>query len=291
VSNSDNTGQGMARLKPAAFKSVAALPLWAGLEGHLAVASVLAGTVPGSVYVDDSGAPRSVLVQAGDRFHLAGSPAGDAWRRSLRSFFLRQANPPRPEMEGWGAFVVYPGTEWQPAVPEILPAGDHVPQQHLYLEMDALRAGPPAPLPPGFRQRPVDGALLAEEGLGRLDELREEMVSECPSVEFFLAHRFGVCLEAGGRLAGWCLSEYDTGERCEVGIETAPEHRRRGLATRMVLALAAEARSRGIARLGWHSYQDNAPSVATALRAGFRQAHSYPAHLVHFRRHDSQMET
>ncbi len=98
--DNDNAGQGMIRLEPAAFKSVAALPLWAGLEGHLAVASVLSGTVPGSVYFDDSGAPRSVLVQAGDRFHLGGSPAGDAWRRSLRSFLLRQANPPRPEMEG-----------------------------------------------------------------------------------------------------------------------------------------------------------------------------------------------
>ncbi len=291
MSNSDSAGQDMIRLEPAAFKSVAALPLWAGLECHLAVASVLAGTMPGSVYVDDAEAPRSALVQAGGRFHLAGSPAGDAWRRSLRSFFLRQASPPRPEMEGWGAFVVYAGTEWQPAVPELLSAGDHVPSQRLYLELEALHAGPPAPLPPGFRQRPVDGALLAEEGLGRLDELRQEMVSECPSVEFFVARRFGICLEAGGRLAGWCLSEYNEGERCEVGIETAPEHRCRGLATHMVLALAAEARARGITHLGWHSYQDNRPSVATALRAGFRQVAFYPAHLVRYKRHDSRMET
>jgi len=194
-------------------------------------------------------------------------------------------------MEGWGAFVVYAGPEWQPAVPEILSACDHVPSQRLYLELDVLRAAPPPPLPPGFRLRPVDGELLAEERMGRLDELRHEMVSECPSVSFFLAHRFGVCLDAGGTLAGWCLSEYDTGPRCEVGIETAPGYRRRGLATHMVLALAAEARARGIARLGWHCYRDNEPSVATARRAGFRQGASFPARLVRYGRHDLQIET
>lgn len=281
----------MILLEPAAFASLAGLPLWAGLEIHLAVASVLAGTTPGNVYVDDAGAPGSALLHTGGRFYLAGSPGDEAWRRALRAFFLDRARPPEAHMEGWGAFAIYTGTGWQPAVREVVAGCDHTPLARLYLELDTTRAGQHPPLPPGFRLRPVDRELLAEQDLGRLAELREEMVSECPSVAFFLEHRFGVCLESEGRLAGWCLSEYDAGARSEVGIETAPEHRRRGLGTTLALALAAEARARGIARLGWHCYQGNEASVATALRAGFRQVVAYGSTGVRFGQHDSRTET
>ncbi|HSJ54364.1 MAG TPA: GNAT family N-acetyltransferase, partial [Anaerolineae bacterium] len=263
----------------------------AGLEIHLAVASVLAGTTPGIVHVDDAATPGSALLRTGGRFYLAGSPAGDAWRRCLRTFFLDHARPPDPGWEGQGAFGLYAGPGWQPALPEVLAGSDHVPLQRLYLELETAKVGPPPAPGPGFRLRPVDGHLLAEEHLGRLAELRDEMTSECPSVSFFLEHRFGVCLEAGGVLAGWCLSEYDEGTRSEVGIETAPEHRRQGLGTAMALALAAEARTRGIARLGWHCYQGNQASVATALRAGFEEVVSYPAHGVRYGRHDSRVKT
>lgn len=284
----------MIRLEPAAVESVAALSLWDGLEIHLAVASVLAGNTPGSVYVDDPGRPGRALLQAGNRFHLAGPPTGEAWPARLRFFFLAEAHRPNPTPQGQGTggfSVYYPGAEWQPAVEEMLAGTGHAAAQRLYLELDAGSAARLPALPPGFRLRQVDEKLLAEETLGGLAELRQEMTSECPSVEFFLARRFGICLEAKGRLAGWCLSEYDAGERCEVGIETAAEHRRRGLGTAMALALAAQARSRGITRLGWHSYEGNQASVATALRAGFRPVVSYPAHSVRRSRHDWRGET
>jgi RimJ/RimL family protein N-acetyltransferase len=282
------------RLEPAHFPSAAALPLWAGLEIHLAVASVLAGTTPGEVYVEKTAAPGNALLHTGSRFYLAGPPAGVAWGRDLRSFFLDQvyAQRPEPDEGGPGGFgLYYPGPSWQPAVEEILAGTHHTPMRRLYLEIETSRAGPLPALPPGFRLRPVNRELLAEEHLGRLAELRREMTSECPSVEFFLRHRFGVCLEGEGSLAAWCLSEFDVGARCEVGIETAPAHRRRGLGTTLALALAREARARGMARLGWHCYEGNQASVATALRAGFRQVASYPAHAVRYGRHDSQNQT
>jgi RimJ/RimL family protein N-acetyltransferase len=129
----------------------------------------------------------------------------------------------------------------------------------------------------GLALRAVDAELLAEAGLGRMNQLREEMCSERVSVEDFLARSFGVCLldEKGKSLAGWCLSEYNYGGRCEVGIEVVEEYRQRGLGTRLAQALCAEAFGRKMERVGWHCLAANEASGATARRAGLRLVRRY----------------
>jgi RimJ/RimL family protein N-acetyltransferase len=129
----------------------------------------------------------------------------------------------------------------------------------------------------------VNAELLANERLARLDQLREEMCSERPSVEEFLAHSFGVCLvdEQAGELAGWCLSEYNYGGCCEVGIEVLEEYQRRGLGTLLTRSLLAEAFGRhSMQRVGWHCLEANTASGATARRAGLRLAQRYDAAVV-----------
>jgi RimJ/RimL family protein N-acetyltransferase len=111
-----------------------------------------------------------------------------------------------------------------------------------------------------------------------LDALREEMCSERASVDDFLVHSFGICpIHESGALAGWCLSEYNTGDRCEVGIASLPPYQRLGLATAVGSAFVELAASRGIARIGWHCYAGNAASAATALSIGFEKIEDYPA--------------
>jgi RimJ/RimL family protein N-acetyltransferase len=73
------------------------------------------------------------------------------------------------------------------------------------------------------------------------------------------------------------MSEYNLGDRCEVGIETAPEYRRRGLATLVASAMLKHAADVGIKRVGWHCWADNAASVATAERLGLSRVAEYTA--------------
>lgn len=65
--------------------------------------------------------------------------------------------------------------------------------------------------------------------------------------------------------------EYNTGNRCELGIETAVPFRRRGLATLLATATIRHALAQGVADIGWVCWADNRPSVATALKLGFQQ--------------------
>ncbi len=266
----------MHKLAPSAYRQVA--PLFADMGCHLAVAAVLAGDAAGQVYADDPAHPRAALVRCGYRFYLAGQQR-DGTLAALRRLFAEQFYPQGLAAGSWGFTLAYAPDDWQRALVEQVLAGKHPMFDHyqyyaLRLQHDQ-RPQPPRPLPDGVTPRMVDRALLGETHLRHLDELREEMCSERPSVEDFLAHSFGVCLVRGDELVGWCLSEYNTGDRCEVGIATRESYRRQGLGTWMACALAEQARTRGIRRLGWHCYAANAPSVSTALKAGFALESEY----------------
>jgi RimJ/RimL family protein N-acetyltransferase len=134
--------------------------------------------------------------------------------------------------------------------------------------------------------RAVDAALLAETGLARdgVDELMAEMCSERESVEAFLASSFGVCLDRGEEIVGWCLSEYDQPSRCEVGIEVREPYRRQGLGTLLATALVERAWAKGIEHIGWHCWARNVASGATARSAGFELVRNYSVRLGWTRR-------
>ncbi|MCA9970913.1 MAG: GNAT family N-acetyltransferase, partial [Anaerolineales bacterium] len=125
-------------------------------------------------------------------------------------------------------------------------------------------------LPAGYALRPVDAALLADETISNLDWVTEEMVSERPSVDAFLAHSFGYCVQHGRDIVAWCMSEYNSGSRCELGIATAEAHQRRGLARATGTAVIRHALAQGVYDIGWVCAADNAASVATAEALGFR---------------------
>ena len=126
----------------------------------------------------------------------------------------------------------------------------------------------------------VDADLLAQDSLESITALREETTSERPSMEDFLAKSFGVCALHENALAGWCLSEYNTEGRCEIGIETVSPFRKRGLATALTLALLEHAFAKGYTEVGWHCFKRNAASGNTARKAGFDKVRDYPAFIV-----------
>ena len=270
--------------------------LFEGLSEHLAIAGVFAGTAPARLFVDRPSGPRCALLQIGYRYYLAGSPDVDVFNDWLRRF-LDETVFPQARAAGAMVFLLYYTPEgWEPRIDAILSGKrpQHLAREYYSVVLDrsvvddAPRPLPDEPppadwravLPEGFSLRLVDEALLGEKHLMNLDALAEEMCSERPTVADFLARSFGVCLVHGNEIAGWCLSEYNTPERCEVGIATLEPYRRRGLGTLMARALLEEARARGLVEVGWDCFAGNRASGATPRKAGFVKQRDYAVYLA-----------
>lgn len=268
----------MEQLKPEDYLHVQ--PLFASLDDHLAALAVLAQAAPGEVYVDQAQSPRSVLIKVHHRFYLAGEPDNPSFNRALHELFT-QTLYPQAQAAGEEAYVLYPAPGWESAIEMVILQGKAPIQwQRDYYEFELLRTNYRDWLPDGFELRTVDQALLEDSRLTNLDELRQEMCSERASLDEFLQKSFGCAVQHGDDLAGWCLSEYNLGSRCEIGIATDARYQRRGLATLTGAALVERALSLGVNRIGWHCWSANKPSGATALKIGFRKLHSFPAYFA-----------
>lgn len=150
-------------------------------------------------------------------------------------------------------------------------------RESYWIRPDAGSKAPSAPR--GYVLKEITAGLITG-GFANAEELTEEMRSERPSVEDFLAKSFGVCAIRGKEIAGWCLSEYNNSEGCEIGIEVVKDHRHKGLAAAMTSSFLRMAAIKGFGKVGWDCHRQNAPSWRTAQSTGFAISSSYPTVLV-----------
>jgi RimJ/RimL family protein N-acetyltransferase len=251
------------------------------MEMHLALQALLAGQVSAPVYVDDIAHPHLALTRIQSRIYLAGKPGGYALVDAARSVFfgvlMRDAlNEGREDY-----LLFYPDASWEAFIAAMLKDREPYPRGMQYYAFKQSGLNWRALLPDDMQVREVNAALLAEDWQN-LDFLSDEMLSERPTLDDFLQKSFGVCLTRADEILGWCLSEYNTHHRCEVGIAVRGDVRKRGLATMLALAFVEMAQARGVARLGWHCSARNVASGKTALKAGFEHVADYPSYVGAF---------
>lgn len=244
-----------------------AVTLFRDMMHNLAVASILSGGTASTVMVDDVGHPRNAMTWSGSRIYVAG---GDSLNGLAETIAWRAGT------KGSSVYVVYfaPGINVDRFTgPEGFQA---VHRTRNYYEVDAARHSWVAEFPQGYTLRKVDRGLLSL-GLNNTDLLIDEMRSERPTVEEFMEKSFGFCAVAGGEIACWCMSEYNTDDRFEIGIETAVDHRRRGLALQTARATIGHGATQGYRFVGWHCWTDNVGSNGLARALGFSHVCEYPA--------------
>lgn len=243
-------------------------PLLSSLCHYLPAAAVLAGDVAGRIFADDAEAPQTAVCWVSHRIYLAGradSSAQTAVHQLFQTIIL-----PELQADGHELYSLYTTSDWQEAAAVALPFAPPLARTRRLYQLDARGCDWTVTAPSDFNLRPVDAALLADKSIRNLEYVTEEMVSERPSIDAFLAHSRGVCLQHGDKIIGWCMSEYNSGNRCEIGIAVAAEYRRRGLATLLARALIGVVAAQGVTDIGWLCWADNAPSVRLAESLGFR---------------------
>lgn len=248
------------------------------LDIHLAVKSVIENNTPGWIYVDDRDHPRSAFVWARNRLFLAGKYNNEKFNNAVKDIFEETIFPESPLSGVEGFSLFYSPDDWDDSIKRGILLGKYpLEDTRLYYRFKEFRHNWRQIIPDGFSVHAVDRALLENNQLGNFTVLVEEMKSERPTVVDFLEKSFGYCVIHEGELVAWCLSEYNSKDSCEVGIETLGRFQRKGLAIITCSALIEHALKRDITNIGWHCFSRNKASISTAKSIGFEFVREYPS--------------
>jgi GNAT superfamily N-acetyltransferase len=248
-------------------------------RSHALVTALFAGCAAGRLFVDDVTAPTSGVIVCNSRVLCAGDASRTHFLDEMAHTFSDELIPAHRSRGNDAYLVCTSGADWGDALQTLFSTCPLHHGTRQYYEINSFIPKTDLQLPDGFTIQLITPEFISSN-LAGLDAVREEMCSERASVEDFLARSFGVCPVHSNEVAGWCMSEYNVDDRCEIGIATAEKHQRRGIATLATWSFLAEAYDRGYTRVGWDCWGRNAASAATARKAGFTLVEEYPAIIV-----------
>ena len=202
-----------------------ARPLFLDLErSHALVAAFFKGNATARLFVNDVAQPQTGVLICNSRVLIAGDATRTDFLKEMVANFAGELIPSH-RAKGNDAYLVYAsGDGWNTAIQELFHGSQFCYGNRQYYEITDFSSKPDLRLPDGFSMHLITPEFLSSNVAG-MDDVREEMCSERVSVEDFLARSFGLCPVHSNEVAGWCMSEYNVGSRCEIGIATAAQHR------------------------------------------------------------------
>lgn len=256
---------------PEAYAAVR--PFFAEVIFDMFVTAVLAGELPGRVFVDSLTRPTSGFIMTAESSYAVGSPENRPFLRALRRVFEQTillgdvVNPANSEFA-----VGFVSGAWDGAIRELMD-GWHARTEddgetcHYLLKPEALQ---PQPVPVGYSVKKIAHSDLHRQAMTMWAEAFDlAQLNTSTDYERFQRTGFGYVALYYGRVVAACLTDVVSGGRCEVGIVTDAAHRRRGLAAAVTAALCTDAFATGFREVNWQTGDDNIGSRKTAEKVGF----------------------
>ncbi len=256
--------------------------LFQELDYNLQITSILEGRTRGRVYADDTIEPRTAFIwDESYKFFLSGDAEDPIFNEALNRLILGEIYPEARRRKIWGWVLHYHPESWERVLDTILSGTRPMKDNRYYYTFSGVRVDWRALIGEGDDVVKVDHELLGRGDLVNVDSVRKEASGAWGSIENYHDHAFGYCLIHGDTVACWCLSEFNSGDRCEIGVETDEGHRGRYYATVTASAFLEHCVERGI-RLGWHCWESNTPSRLLAEKIGFTDPLVYPIYFDWF---------
>jgi len=235
------------------------LPLFdTACPNHPMLFSTLLGHNPGRAFVDDPARPTQAVVRTADGLNFFSPGASQAFLDEGLEY-SRQSGHVLIVWRSDGAAVSLPKADKIIARCEF-PLFDA--SSPAYIQLTA------AVLAEGFEFRPLDLDLL--QGC----EWKGEIEEYTGSLENFLAHGFGVCLQQQGEIVAEAYAPFVGQGTAEIGAVTREAGRGRGYASLTCARLIQTCLERGLAPY-WSCDADNLASINLARKLGFQNQGEY----------------
>ena len=264
-----------------------ARPLFQSLGFHLNSHAVLDGTSWGSCWVDDANGPKSAFLSSPESTYLAGDPDNVAFNASLNEALMNRT------LLGQDATVfsiVASSQDWFGALKRISQPRTPIAVDRRHYVCTKTKLDWRSHVPEGFSVVPIDHALLNRDDVDVPKHVHSWMKFNWESVPLFLEKAFGRVTLHDKKVVSWSLADCVTADSCEIGIHTADDYRRQGLATLTVAATVEHALSHGFRMVGWHCDEDNLGSSGTAEKVGFTRERDYKMHYLFLEEADELAE-
>jgi len=246
------------------------LPLFQALTPRLLqVEAALTGQTRCSLYVDHVEEPQAAALRIGICWYIAGNPSPE---------FLQDVNELLPR-DAYSVLILDPSLTADQR--EILCHDLYFVSAKSRYAIRETSEPIHQPLASGYCVRPIDHCLLEGDLEGAAD-LREGILHWWTSMEVYNRDGFGFAAVKDSKVASHSLTDYISGNRCEIGIHTDPDHRLKGLGAHMASLTANEAFARGLKQVGWMSWANNAGSIAVSNQAGFTEECQYDVYINHW---------
>jgi RimJ/RimL family protein N-acetyltransferase len=253
-------------------------PLLQGQFAHsLSIYAVIEGNNPGRVFVDRVDQPRVAFVVTGEAAVLVGDHGDPASLEALRRFFKESVFTGQMQfMDESMDLVVHPAT-WEARLPELIPTHEIEKLTCYHYLCNKVEFAWRARIPKGYTVHPIDQALLENPDIVIPNEILAwpGIEENWGTIGNFVAKGVGFCVLHQSQVVSRCAADCVVGDQIEIGIITAPDHRRQGLATIAAAATVEHCLSRGFNTVGWYCDADNVGSQRTAERVGFERAGEY----------------
>jgi RimJ/RimL family protein N-acetyltransferase len=253
-------------------------PLFERFDYSLSIQAAIEGNNPGRIFVDDVSEPRTALALTVEGYLLAGEHEDPETNEALRRLFKEQIFSGQVYVNGdWSMSLAVHPQAWEAKLPELIPGYEMTKDQRYHYLCHAVRLDWRRAMPEGYRVRRVDRALLHAGEDVLPDDVRDWMDIEemWGTEENFLSRGVSFVALWGRKAVAVCNCDCVAGDRIDVGVFTAREHRRKGVGAGVVAATAEQCLDHGFRAVGWHCNADNVASWKTAEKVGFERNREY----------------
>ncbi|MCW4049231.1 MAG: GNAT family N-acetyltransferase [Candidatus Bathyarchaeota archaeon] len=247
------------------------------MNHNLAVESVLKSLTKSRILVDDLTSPHVAMTWSKARIFISGKIKEN--KQDITESIQKKIERDIVARKAQGFVVYLPSDTKDTGFTDDLKGVKVYPNERKYYELDASEIDVEVDPPKGYNLELIDEPLL-KSNYKHVDDVIEETQSERASVQDFFEKSFGYCVRKDDEFVAWCMSEYNTDDRFEIGVATVKDYRKKGLATLASRAVIRHGASMGYRKIGWHCWARNEPSIKLALRLGFTHQLDYPVRYL-----------